>query len=385
MKKILSFSFVFLSAIYLHAQVSEEPYKSRIDSLLLDPMFETSHVGLMVYDLTADTTLYVHDHRQLLRPASTMKLLTAVTALRELGTDYRFHTDFRIEGTVCDSVFRGDIYCIGGFDPAFGDDEMTVLVDSIRSLGIHTLSGNIIADRSMKDSVLLGEGWSWDDPNPVLSPLLYNRKDCFVDELCRRLAADSISLQVTTLEGEAPAPRWGTVHTIDQILLRMMKQSDNLYAEALLYQVAAASGSRPSTVQQAQEAERRLIKDLGLRPDDYRLSDGSGLSPYNYLSAELLVKLLCYVYHNERIYRHLFPVLPCAGYDGTLKDRMKTDPTRGNVWAKTGTLTGVSSLAGYAQAANGHMLAFAVINTGVRSTRTARNFQDHFCEALCLP
>ena len=58
--------------------------QARIDSLLQSSIFETSTVGLMVYDLTADSALYLHHHRQLLRPASTMKLLTAITASGEL-------------------------------------------------------------------------------------------------------------------------------------------------------------------------------------------------------------------------------------------------------------------------------------------------------------
>ena len=115
------------------------------------------------------------------------------------------------------------------------------------------------------------------------------------------------------------------------------------------------------------------------------MADGSGLSPYNYLSAELLVRLLRYVYNTPKLFSYIQPALPVAGIDGTLKDRMKKTPAQGNIWAKTGTLTGVSSLAGYALAANGHMLAFAIINQGVRSNRVGRDFQDRFCIRLCSP
>ena len=59
-------------------------------------MFNTSQVGIMVYDLDADSTIYAHGERQLLRPASTMKVITAITAIDKLGGSYRFKTDYAI-------------------------------------------------------------------------------------------------------------------------------------------------------------------------------------------------------------------------------------------------------------------------------------------------
>ena len=364
--------------------------QSRLDSLLLDPMFETSQVGIMVYDLTADTVVYTHGHRQLLRPASTMKLLTAVTALRELGTDYQLQTGIRIEGFVSDSTLYGSLTCIGGMDPSFDTQRMNELTDSLLARGIKTIQGSVIADRTMKDTLLLGEGWCWDDNNPVLSPLLYNRKDRFVEELCGRYAHE---VEIRNKEEKTKEEARDSLHgsfflptsLAEHILPPMLKKSDNLYAESVLYQVAAQSGTPFATARQAQQAEKRLIEDLGLHPADYRLADGSGLSPYNYLSAELLVRLLQYVYNTPKLFSYIQPALPVAGIDGTLKDRMKKTPAQGNIWAKTGTLTGVSSLAGYALAANGHMLAFAIINQGVRNNRVGRDFQDRFCIRLCSP
>ncbi|MBQ8046962.1 MAG: D-alanyl-D-alanine carboxypeptidase/D-alanyl-D-alanine-endopeptidase [Prevotella sp.] len=366
----------------------EQVLCARFDALTADALFETSQLGLMVYDLTASKTLYARGARQLLRPASTMKLLTAITALQQLGGSHQFQTRLYALGEVADSVFTGTLYCQGGFDPAFGNEEMAVFIDSIRALGIHTLRGTIVADRSMKDADLLGEGWCWDDKNPVLSPLLCNRRDDFLYQLIGQLADVGILADVTTAESGVPeSARLLCIvsHTIDQILLQMLKKSDNLYAEAVLYQVAAATGNRPATAKDAAAVEQELIRSLGLSPDNYRLADGSGLSLYNYLSAELEVELLKYAWHNRAIYDHLYPALPVSGIDGTLKDRMKSADTQGKVWAKTGTLSGISSLAGYAMTANGHVIAFAVINQGLRNGRAGRDFQDRLCQAICQP
>jgi D-alanyl-D-alanine carboxypeptidase/D-alanyl-D-alanine-endopeptidase (penicillin-binding protein 4) len=62
---------------------------------------------------------------------------------------------------------------------------------------------------------------------------------------------------------------------------------------------------------------------------------------------------------------------------------MQGKGVRGKVRAKTGTVTGVSSLVGYAEAANGHLLAFVIINQNVLRVKEARNFQDSVCAELC--
>ena len=124
---------------------------------------------------------------------------------------------------------------------------------------------------------------------------------------------------------------------------------------------------------------------MGLNGSRYKFADGSGLSLYNYVSAELEVKMLRYAFHDQNIYNHLLPALPIAGTDGTLRKRMTGAFTRGNVHAKTGTVTGISSLCGYLTAANGHHLCFAIINQGVMHHKNGRRFQDKVCTILASP
>ena len=95
--------------------------------------------------------------------------------------------------------------------------------------------------------------------------------------------------------------------------------------------------------------------------------------------------MLRYAFRNNNIYLHLHPALPEAGVDGTLRSRMKGTFTKSNVFAKTGTVTGVSSLAGYCTAANGHRLAFSIINQGIMHASNGRRFQDRVCTLLCQP
>lgn len=365
-----------------------ESVQHQLQQLMRSDMLQTSQVGLMVYDLTADSTLFAYNERQLMRPASTMKLLTAITAIDHLGGDYQFKTELCYTGKIENRKLTGDIYCVGGFDPRFNTDDLHAFVEAIQKMGIDTIEGHLYADKSMKEAKDFGEGWCWDDKNPVLSPLLISGKDTFMSRFLNALMAANIFVDAPIDEKTKPNDAYCIVnrfHTMDQILMRMLKDSNNLYAESMYYQLAAATGSRPATAKHAREAERVLLRKVGLNPANYRLADGSGLSLYNYLSAEAEVKLLRYAYQNENIFHHLYQALPIAGVDGTLKKRMRSTFARNNVRAKTGTLTGISSLAGYCKAANGHWLCFAIINQGVMHARNAKNFQNRVCTILCAP
>jgi D-alanyl-D-alanine carboxypeptidase/D-alanyl-D-alanine-endopeptidase (penicillin-binding protein 4) len=362
--------------------------QARLDSLMLDPLLESTQLGLMVYDLTADSLLYSHGAKQTLRPASTMKLLTAVTAIDLLGGDFKLNTSLRYMGTVKDSVLTGDLICVGGLDPMFDANDMRAFVESVKGLGVDTIRGRLVAAPSFKESELFGEGWCWDDDNPQLSPLLVERKDEFMSVFANRLREAGIVVEASITT--APYSKDALMlclrsHTLKDVLMPMLKESDNLYAESLFFQIAASQTARPAKAAHARQIIKRELSKAGVTGVPYRIADGSGLSLYNYVTPELMVKLLCYAYKNTKIFMQLYPALPIAGQDGTLKKRMTGPYTNGKVKAKTGTLTGISSLAGYLTTANGHVLAFSIINQGVLKNADGRGFQDKVCTALCEP
>ena len=357
-----------------------------IDTLILSSsLLNISEVGIMVYDLTTDSTLYTYNHRHTLRPASNMKLVTAIAALDRLGGGHQFQTSLYYTGDLDSCTLRGDLYCVGGMDPRFNADDLNAFVEQVKGLGIDTIRGRIVADKSMKDEDLLGSGWCWDDDNPTLSPLLISRKDNFTERYANALQKAGVFVDVSLTEGKLPngAKKLCTrFHTMDQILMKMMKDSDNLYAESMFYQLGASSG-KPATMKKARAIINKLIDRLGLPSSAYNIADGSGLSLYNYLSPELEVALLKYAWKNSEIRIHLYPSLPIAGQDGTLSKRMQRTAAAGNVHAKTGTLKGVTTLAGYCTAKNGHVLCFAIMNQGVLQTTRGRDFQDKICALMC--
>ncbi len=363
-----------------------EEMRARLDYLMNDPLLQTTQLGMMVYDLTTQQVVYARNERQRMRPASVMKLVTAITALDLFGSDYAYYTSICCTGKMLGDTLRGNLYCVGGFDPTVTVDDIKAMANDISNFGIHRIEGIVVADLTMKDTLMFGSGWCWDDDNDRLTPLLVDKKDQFVDVLLREMRAKGISLNVSLGRGKVPQGcteicRYRT--NIDKVLQRMMKKSDNLYAESMFYQVASKTSMKPGSANDAAGAVKRLVNRLGLDAKTYDIADGSGLSLYNYVSPELIVRLLRHAYDNRDIYDHLYPALPVAGVDGTLENRMKTGACRGNVHAKTGTVTGVSTLGGYCQAANGHNLCFAIFNQGLVKVSDGRAFQDKICDALC--
>lgn len=354
------------------------------DSLLL-----TSQVGICVYDLTDDCPVFLHGERQRLRPASTMKIVTAITAMRTLGVDYSYRTLLLAADTIeqSEGVLRGNLYLRGCMDPLLNESDLERLVTALRSAGLKHIKGDICFDASFKDDSEAGWGWCWDDENPAMDAFLLNGKGNgrFREAFLRQLRKQGIRLSGSAKVASVPAKAQVLAvctHTLDQVLTTTLKDSNNQMAESIFYQTAAYSGKRGAGRKEAARLTGQLLDSLGIARQHYEIADGSGLSLYNYLTAELLVTLLRYAYKDGAIYDHLLPALPIAAKDGTLAKRMHGTRAAGNVRAKTGTLTGVSSLAGYLTAANGHRLAFAIINQGIPSSSAGRNFQDRLCQIM---
>lgn len=365
----------------------EKALQQGLQNLLEEDLLQRSQAGMLVYDLTADKIVFQHQPRQLLRPASTLKSLVAITAMENLSIYHQFTTKLAYEGSISNGVLTGNIYCIGGFDPLFDSSDMQAFVDSISALGIHTIQGSLIADVSMMDSPRWGIGWCWDDDeyNPPLFPLLVNGRDKFMQVFQSKLREAHIKPPVLVVRGQAPATAKQLCvrsHSMAQVLQPMLKDSDNLCAEATFYQLAAFERSSHATADDARKVVNRFIAKLGYNPANYNIADGCGLSLYDYLSSELEVGLLKYAYENKQLFNTFYPALPIGGVDGTLDYRMHNKATKGKIHAKTGTLTGVSALAGYTTTANGHLLAFSIMNNGILDTLEIQAWQDRVCEVF---
>jgi D-alanyl-D-alanine carboxypeptidase/D-alanyl-D-alanine-endopeptidase (penicillin-binding protein 4) len=164
------------------------------------------------------------------------------------------------------------------------------------------------------------------------------------------------------------------------------KNSDNLSAEMLLLALGEKYFGKPTTSQKGIDVIKFLLDSLNLKHKNYRIVDGSGVSHYNLVSVELIIKLLKYLYKQPKgIFETFLNSLPISGIDGTLKNRMKNDITFSKVFAKTGTLSGVSCLSGYMKNKNDELISFSIfIQNFTNSSKKARDIQDDICRIIYL-
>lgn len=181
----------------------------------------------------------------------------------------------------------------------------------------------------------------------------------------QRCIEQGITIEGVVRTGAAPAGAMqlaAKTRTVAEILIDLNKQSRNLSAEILMRLTATKYKQKEITDDDGIKMVDSLILLTGRKPADYRIADGSGLSRYNLVSSGLLtdiLKTLFYRYFSAyQVLRSSFPVI---GVDGTLRRRMKDTVLAGNVYAKTGTLSGVSCLSGYIHTQSGEPLIFSML------------------------
>lgn len=186
--------------------------------------------------------------------------------------------------------------------------------------------------------------------------------------------------------GATPAdatPRAVTRHSINEIVTKMLKKSDNLCAENLLKYLAYEQNGKKGTAAGGAEIIKGYLRQNGIAADRLVIADGSGLSRYNLTNADTITRLLVAVSKDQKIFPIFLAALPQAGKDGTLAVRMKGTKAEGKVKAKTGTMSGVSALAGYTVTSEGEPLAFTMIMVNFSGQeQRIRRLQDRIAVLL---
>jgi D-alanyl-D-alanine carboxypeptidase/D-alanyl-D-alanine-endopeptidase (penicillin-binding protein 4) len=186
--------------------------------------------------------------------------------------------------------------------------------------------------------------------------------------------------------GEKPeyaVPLFTLERGLDSVLINMNKMSDNLSAEMLLYSLAAEDSGKPASAEAGLKWIDSLVSFIGFNSGNYKFADGSGVSRYNLVSAELLLSVLKFIYSRPDFFNLLYESFPVAGIDGTLKTRMIGTSAENNVHAKTGGLMGVNSLSGYLHSAGGDLIAFSIlIQNYTGGSAEAQFFIDEICRIL---
>jgi D-alanyl-D-alanine carboxypeptidase/D-alanyl-D-alanine-endopeptidase (penicillin-binding protein 4) len=354
-----------------------------------------SSVAVSVRDAENGATLFSKNADAQVTPASTTKTVTAAGVLLAYGPAHRLTT------TVLQGSSPGEVVLVGAGDPTLafgatmsypGSARLDTLAASVRKALNGTEVTSVVVDSSLFSGPAIGPGWDSDivsgGYSAPVNALTANggrlaatpdhggdrtaNPDLFVGQRFAQLLGAG-SAQV--VRGAAPdgAQQLAELKSppLSHIVDAMLTESDNVIAESMLRLTAVKQGL-PATFEGGTQARKAVLDEAGIDTAGYGLIDGSGLSRLNLLTPDLLTSLLAKAVGNDHPQlRTLLAGLPVASYSGTLADRFGGQPATagvGVVRAKTGTLSGVSSLAGMTVTVEGRILTFAAVANGVPSS-----------------
>lgn len=164
---------------------------------------------------------------------------------------------------------------------------------------------------------------------------------------------------------------------IEQVVADMNKFSNNYVAEMLTKNLGAAKKAKGASLADGMQVINEHMQSLGIPSGQYRLESPSGLTRENKMSSFAMWKVLQHLRNDFKVQPEFLTSLPIAGVDGTLKKRMKNSKAERWVRAKTGFLTGVVSLAGYAGLEDGRVITFSFVYNGSTDETKVRAFFDN--------
>ncbi len=306
---------------------------------------------------------------QAFNPASSIKLATALVALRNFGPNHRFSTGFWTDGSL-DKVsgqIVGNLY-VTGRDPSFHHEHAVMIARQLNGLGIRSVSGNLIVAPGFTMNFNSSARSSGESLYDTLDATRRSSEATRAWNYERTALGDLSSLQTVpslTVMGEvnvgsaAPGAALLLTHKsskLTDVLKVLLCYSNNFMAE----RIGDSLGGREAVM-------RQLVTTLGIPPGEIQFSSLSGLG-VNRVTPRAMMKILRGL-RNELQKNKLSPsdIMPVAGIDpGTLEDRFTGPAWRGSVIAKTGTLArtdgGASSLVGQMRTRNGDTLLFVIMN-----------------------
>ncbi|WP_411103372.1 D-alanyl-D-alanine carboxypeptidase/D-alanyl-D-alanine-endopeptidase [Streptomyces sp. cmx-4-9] len=375
--------------------------------LLADPALGTVRTASVV-DTATGAVLYEAGARDAMTPASTIKIVTAAAALAALGPEHRIRT------TVVPGAAPGQILLVGGGDPSLtakkkspagsGGSLVALAADTAQAL---KAAGTDSVALAYDDGLYSGPVRHPIGDNPNIAPVTaltadegrpddstsgpVERSEDPSKDAARAFAAllaeRGIKVSGQPARAKAPAgaqPLATTLSTpLGGLVERMLTNSDNDIAEALARQTALAAG-QPASFEGAEKAVTDRLAALGIDVAGSRFADGSGLGRADKVSAGLLTGVLAAAAdpRNPQL-RPVLTGLPVAGFTGTLRARNAgASPAAGVLRAKTGTLSGVNSLAGTVVDPAGRLLAFAFLTANSADGPAAEKGLDKLAAAV---
>ena len=327
-------------------------------------------VSAGIWELATGKAIEGHQTGLLLVPASTTKVVSTYAMLRTWKADFQVETE--VWGDLQGGIVKGDLLIKGGGDPFLTDERIWQLAQELKALGVARISGGLRLDQSAFDAQRYGFGWENTSSNttPPIAPLSVN----FNRDAHGRLVSDPdrLALEVfrkilteagIAIEGgsaNASPRRLLTFPSppLRQLLGDINKFSNNFMVEMLVKRFGDGSWSKG--IRRIQEFYR---SSYSLGPDQIAITDGSGLSKDNQLSARTLAVILRGAWHDFEVGPEFAATLKVIGGE-PFKLRIKDPNLARRVRVKTGHLSGVSSACGYLQTPDGKVRIFAILLNG---------------------
>lgn len=346
-----------------------------------------------VIDTSTGQIVWDWDATKPLTPASATKLLTLSAAMWTLGADDVITTQIVRGKNPGEVVIKaaGDVWMTG--------EQLDAAAQTIKKNLGNIAASAVFIDTSAWQGLDQAPGWDPDNVDggnvaPMQPAMLYGGRIGettgevvprshtpaldVANQLAGRLGVTTVGMsQVpanTSILAEITSP------TLAQRTEETLKDSDNVMAEAIGRELAAKKGKEAS-FSGAAEAVREVLTEHDIDLSGITINDGSGLSEGNRIPPAVLAAILNKAVIDEKL-RPILSDLPVAGGDGTLYTRYTDKSGRGWVRAKTGTLDGVSALAGTAQGNSGHIYAFGFIVNDAQDIDAARSAQDQLASIL---
>lgn len=358
--------------------------------------------------------VYERQVDQVVVPASAAKLLTAVAVLRHLDVEDRLRTTVVATEPASGGVLEGDLWLVGGGDPLLGTQPwaasfehqpalyspLELLADRVAEAGVRVVRGRVIGDDDRYDETRYVTTWParyvTENQTGPLSALSVNDGFSawepavvpFADPAAgaATVLTDLLRQRGVQVDGEAGSGSspGGAVEVaalasarVGELVSQMLRESDNGTAELLVKElglVVRGEGSTAAGIAAVADA----LAALGLPTTGAVIADGSGLDRGNRLNCRLIQAVLSRAEPGGP----LDAGLAVAGRTGTLTERFLAGPVGGRLRAKTGTLEGVTALAGYAEVRLGQALTFAYVANGIASTNGGFALQDQLADSL---
>jgi len=402
MKKITLYLqiILFISSLALARDKGKDNLKNF--QLRMDSIVATVNCGVSIQVVSASRydLLYAYKPESKMIPASITKVITSATAFSQLGVNYEFKTIiYTDDNNLGDGVVNGNIYLKGYGDPDLSSYDISVLAKQLAAKNIREITGNIIYDDSFLDAEHYGLAnyynadtkiayWPYVcalslDKNKGSSDPAYSAASVLLSSLTSgNVKVDGIIVAGTTPDVAKEITK--VSHSIYSVLANMNKVSDNQSAITVFKVLGANYKTPPGSLKSGSDAVIDFLTSIGVSRKNYEILEGSGLTRYNFVTSDLYVQLLKYMYDDEKNFDYFFSTLPIGGIDGTLKDRMINTEAEKNVHAKTGTINGVSTLTGYAISRDNELIIFYIAMNGFGSNnKPYRKKQDEICNIIC--